>query len=660
MKRLATPLMAVTIFLLNLWLNGPLFMHGELPFRGSIEGGYVAMARFVSEHPNPWGWNPFQYCGQPTQFMYVPALPYLTALVAWLAPHASLAYVYRAIVSLATCLGPVTVFFFALYFTRSRWWAFLAALAYGFISPSYALFPAVEQDRGVVQLPWRIQVLAKYGEGPHNTGLTLLPPALLGLWLAARSRGYPQILVAAVLLAAIPLTNWVAAFGLAISCALFLLAGWGEPEFRVGRVLAAAGLAYPLASFWLTPSFIRTISFNWPVDSFGYQLRQKQQLLMAGLTIGVVLVRLAFRWFRGSFYFCFVTLGAFAFGWIATAFYIYGVDTIPESRRYAIEFELFVALALAEGLRLALRNPNQTVRICAVGTAGVLLLVGLPQLWAYATEGWERWRPEPREDTLEYRLAGWLARHPTEGRVFASGGMRFRLNSWFDIPQVAGGFDTGLRNRAVYELGYRIRTGAAVRPGHESEDTLLGLKALGAAQVVVHGPKSREYYRDFVRPERVAGALPAVFREEDDAIYGLPPRPLANLVKPEELPDRDASTRPWALGPYVAALEDASRPALRVRWADPGRLTVDGPVPEGHLVTVRVNADPGWRATADGRPIGMTQDGLGFIVLHPAAASGAHLELQYRRTAEQRIMAGLSALAWLAALGALGWRRRTE
>ena len=62
MKRWATSAMALTIFLLNLWLNGPLFMAGELPFRGSIEGGYVAMARFIAGHPNPWGWNPFPFC----------------------------------------------------------------------------------------------------------------------------------------------------------------------------------------------------------------------------------------------------------------------------------------------------------------------------------------------------------------------------------------------------------------------------------------------------------------------------------------------------------------------------------------------------------------------------------------------------------------------
>ena len=73
-------------------------------------------------------------------------------------------------------------------------------------------------------------------------------------------------------------------------------------------------------------------------------------------------------------------MGAFVFGYIATVFYVYGIDTIPESRRYAIEFEFFVALALVEALRLALRSTNSTMRLCAMGAAGVMLLVGAPQL----------------------------------------------------------------------------------------------------------------------------------------------------------------------------------------------------------------------------------------------------------------------------------------
>jgi hypothetical protein len=656
-KRLATPLLVLAIFLLNVCLNLPLFMPGELPFRGSIERGYVSIARFVFAHPNPWGWDPFQYCGIPTRFLYVPALPYLTAFLAHLLPHVPLAIIYRGIVSAMTCLGPVTVFFFALYFTGSRRWSLAAALVYGFLSPSYGLFPAVEQDRGIVQIPWRVQVLAKYGEGPHNTALTLLPLVLLAVWLAGRRRGYPSVLVAALLLALTPLVNWVGAFALAIACVVLLVAALGEPGFRAWRVFAAGGLAYLLACFWLTPSFIKTIVFNWPTDSFAYQFGAPQRWLVAGLAFSVLLIRLLFRWLGGSFYLRFVTLAAFTFGFISTVFYIYGLDTIPESRRYAIEFELFVALGVVEAIRLAARHPNQTVRLCAIGTAAAGLLAGTPQIWAYATQGWSPWAPTSRKASIEYHLARWMAQHPPEGRVFATGGMRFRINSWFDIPQVGGGFDTGLRNRVPWDFADNIRMAKDMRPGHETQDTLLQLKAMGTEYVVVHGPKSREYYRDFVRPERVS-ALPAVYREEDDTIYALPARPLANWLSPEELPGKDAPTRPWVLEPYIAALEDPARPALQTRWLGADTLVIDGAAPPGRLVAVRVNADPGWQAFQDGRAIPIEIDNLGFMVLRPAAAAATHIELRYRATAEPRIMAALSAFSWMAALAALFlWRK---
>jgi hypothetical protein len=661
MKRLWTPLAALVILGLNLWLNGPLFMHGDLPFRGSIEAGYVATARFISAHPNPWGWDPLQYCGIPTRFLYVPALPYLTALTVRLTPHVPLDYTYRAMVSLATCLGPVTLFLFALFFTRSRRWSLLAALAYSFLSPSYGLFPAVEKDRGIVQLPWRIQVLAKYGEGPHNTALMLMPLVLLAVWLAATKRGYPRILAAALLLALTPLVNWVGAFALAIACVLLLLAGLGERGFRIAPVCAAGGLGYLLACFWLTPGFIRTIVFNWPTDSYAYQFGTPQHWLVAGLIASVLALRLLFRWTRASFYLCFVTLAAFTFGWIATYFYLGGYDTIPESRRYAIEFELFLALALVEAIRLGAGHANQTVRLCAIGTALMLLLAGTPQLWAYVNEGWSRWKPAPREDSIEFHLARWLADHPPEGRVFASGGMRFRMDSWFDIPQVGGGFETGLQNRVPWDLSYRVRTARGLEAGRETADTLLMLKAMSTQYVVIHGPQSREYYRDFLRPERIAAVLPAVYHEEDDTIYALPPRPLANLASPEELPGKDPADHPQALAPYVAAMEDAARPRLRTAWRGATTLDIEGAVDAGRLVVVRMNADPGWHAAQDGRAIPIEADNLGFMVLRPAASAATRIELQYRVGAEPWIMAAISALAWMGALAALFlWRKRSD
>jgi hypothetical protein len=634
-KRLATPLLALAIFLLNVWLNAPLFMAGDLPFPGSIERGYVGMARFVSQYPSPWGWNPYPYCGLPTQFMYVPGLPYFTALWIRLLPNVTPDTIYRTIVSLMTCLGPVTLFLMALHLTCNRKWAFIAAVSYSLISPSYALFPAVEKDRGVAQLPWRIQVLAKYGEGPHNTALTLLPLALVALFRAATEYGYRRIFIAAVVLAAIPLCNWVGAFALAISSVILLLAAWGEPKFQYRSTLAAAGLAYLLACFWLTPSFIKTIAFNWPVDSFAYHLKQEQVWLLAGMLGGALAIRVAFRVFRGSTYFCMVTLGAFVFGWVATAFYVYGLDTIPESRRYAVEFELFAALAIVEALRLAVRNPNSTVRMCAWGAAGVMLLVGSPQLYAYVAQGYS-WRPAAPEKTIEYRLGQWMAQHPPQGRVFASGGMRFRLNSWFDLPQVGGGFETGLQNRVPYDLSYDIRA------GHDANAALLELTALDAQYVVIHGPKSKEYYRDFQRPERIAVSLPAVYHIEDDTIYALPARPMAHIATREELAG--------SLAGYVGGIEDTGRPALQTKWLDAGALDIDGPSADRYPIAVQVNADPGWRATQDGRDLAMESDHLGFIVLMPRASANTHVELRYHGTLEQRLMACLSALAWVGAL----------
>jgi hypothetical protein len=385
------------------------------------------------------------------------------------------------------------------------------------------------------------------------------------------------------------------------------------------------------------------------VDSFAYRLGPQQVWALSGMMAGALIVRLLFRWLRGSFYLCLATLGAFVFGWISTVFYIYGVDTIPESRRYAIEFEFFLALALVEGLRLTLNSSNQTVRMCAIGSGGVLLLAGLPQLSAYATQGWQPWRPLAPETTIEYQLARWIAQHPPAGRVSASGGLRFRLNSWFDIEQVGGGFETGLRNRVPVDLARDILAGG---------DPLMALKTLGAEYVVVHGPKSREYYRDFVRPERMAAVLQPVYHTEDDTIYALPPRPLAHLMRPEEIPDTDVREHHEALTRYVAAIDDRARPALQTRWIGAGTLEMTGAAPPGHLVAIQVNADPGWRATQDGREINITQDRLGFVVLHPTPAAATRIELGFHGTIEQRITAVVSALAWLWVLWV--WGRRTQ
>jgi hypothetical protein len=654
---------ATAIFAVNVLLNLPLFMRGDSPYRDSIELGYAGMARFVTENPSMWGWNPLQYCGLPVQFMYVPALQYATAAFSWIS-RGDPVYIYRLLTATAACLGPVTMYLFVRYFTKSRGWAAAAALVYTFFSPSYGLIRQVDRDRGLAYLPWRLHVLTKYGEGPHNAGLMLLPLAWISTWSAATRTQYWRIFACAVIFVLITLTNWVAGLALAFSSAMLLLAAYrapDTPDFRYGRAIAAAGLAYLLACFWLTPSFIHTIAFNWPADAFNYKLQATQQQLLGGFAAGLLLVRLVAAWLRWPFFESFIALCVFGFGYVVVFFYSYGISTVPESRRYALEFEAFAVLTLIAFLRFCVVARNEIRLICATGVLAGLMIAGVPQIRKYVTQGWEIWKPVPLESTTEYQLAQEIASLRPEGRVLATGGLRFRMNAWHDLQQVGGSFESGLRNRTPVHFAYHIRTGQDTPPGLEVPFAIMEMKALGVEYVVVHGPKSDEHYRDYRNPRKFDGVLEKVLDvgsdEDDDFVYRVPYRGLAHLIRENERPGgafRDQLTQ------YVAALEDPSRPRLSMRWASKRDIEITGPVPEGMLVNVLVTQDDGWEATQDGIPAAITRGPLGFMYVSARPAAQSVIKLHYNGTIEQRLMAVISGLAWISAVLALrGSRKRS-
>lgn len=654
---------AAALFALNAGLYGVLFLPGESPYRDSIEAGYASMGRFFALHPSPWGWNPLQYCGLPAQFWYLPVVPYLTALWIHLLPFLKEEHVFRLVVTAATCLGPATLFIFAFFFTRSLRWALLPAALLTFFSPSYFYFAAVNTDRGGAQVPWRMQTLIKYGEGPHNTALTLLPLALVALVLAGAGRKYRQILVAAILLASIALTNWVGAMSLGWCSLMLLLTLAGsvmETGFLVRRTLAAAGLAYLLACFWLTPTFIWTTAFNWPTDAFNYQMRDAQRLLLAGLLAGVALIRLLFVWIPKQRYLCFLMLCFFSFAYVVCCHYWFDQGPIPESRRYALEAEMFLFLLLAELLRQAMRGPI-LLRGVALGVAAFALSQGASQVKGYLARGWSFLKPFPREQSVEYQTASFIASRNPRGRIFVTGGTRFRWNSWFDLPQVGGTFESGLRNRASIHLRYAITSGLGSSPESRGPNTIRLLRALGVEYVGVHGQDSREHYRDLKHPGKFEGLLEKL-RDGADRVYRLPFAGYANLVHPEELPPRLPVGEETGLAEgYVAAMDDPARPLLRSTWLDNSRIEIRGAIPDGMLITVRVAYDEGWQAWQDGRPLAVAEDTLEFLLLKPVPSRDSRILLAYAPTAEAKGFAALSAAAWLASvapLAAAGLRKR--
>jgi hypothetical protein len=282
-----------------------------------------------------------------------------------------------------------------------------------------------------------------------------------------------------------------------------------------------------------------------------------------------------------------------------------------------------------------------------------MLLMGAGQAWTHLTQGWAKWRPVPKEQAIEYRAARWLAQQSLTGRVLVSGGLRYRLNSWFDVPQAGGAWESGLDNRVPVDLAYQLRTGIGSQPGKRVSDALIEMKAMAVQYLAIHEAGSREYYRDTVQPADFA-VLPVAWREENDVIYSISQPSLAHVVYRAELPKYRV---PWSMAPLVSAFDDPQRPRLTAAWQDQNTLRISGAVPTGGLVYIHVSHHPGWQATQDGRAIGLEKDALGFMVAKAQPAPQSTMELRFRGTTEQRAMAAISALAWITALAAL-FRRR--
>ena len=322
----------------------PLFLPGELPFRGSIGAGYASMAPVRRRAPQPVGLESDPVL-RPADAVHLPAgADLLAAALDRLFPTDA-DYTWRLLTATLTCLGPSTLYLFVRFFTRSRGWALATALAYTFFSPLYGLVRTIDKDRGLVQLPWRIQVFAKYGEGPHNAGLTLLPRGadrrlggrhrtpLLAHFRLRRAAGFHHS------------DQLGGRAGAGVVLPVF--ACWpvlARPEFRAWRMLAAAGLAWLLAAFWLTPSVIRTILFNWPQDAFGYVAEDGNRRSPHSVSPWrYVAVRYALLHEPAA---PFIPASSRSPRWFSAGPSSGTTGSpsslIPESRRYAVEFEFFL------------------------------------------------------------------------------------------------------------------------------------------------------------------------------------------------------------------------------------------------------------------------------------------------------------------------------
>lgn len=645
---LRRPLLWLSLALLglNVALAWRLFHTEYLSQMGTMEGVYIAYARYARDHWPDLAWCRFWYAGLPFQNAYVPGLHYTVAAASALArisPAAALHFV----VALMYSLGPVTLFWMALRLTGSLSGSFCAAVAYSLMSPSAFLAPEIHLDLGSLFYAQRLHTLVAYSDSPHVTSLTLLPFAILALDVALARRRALWYVLAALALAAVPLTNWPGAIVLAFAVLAYGLTLAGGARSRL-LIVGLAVLGYCFVAPWMPPSTILKTQADTQILDPVNRFTPHHLLYVAALVAGTLLLLRLFKIGRGlPRYLRFFLLFFFYMGAITLSKYWFGIIILAQAHRFHLAMEMALTLSVVFTLRLS--TSEWPVLRKALTT--IFVVFCLFQFVQYRLYARKLIRGIDITRTSEYKTAMWFDQHMREGRVMVPGSTTFWLNAFTDTPQMTGCCEQGVVNQTIRAANYGITTDLTAE-NRAFENSLLWFKALGVRAVAVSGPRSTEVYKPFFHPGKFEGRLPVLWRDGDDVIYEVPgPYSLAHAIYEKDLvqrrPIHGVDTAP--LVPYVAAV---TRPdaLMALHWLNNETIRIDGNLQPNQLVSVQVTAHPGWHAAVGGSPRRVFPDKLGFLTVAPQCAGPCTINLHYDGGAEMQIARWLQLAALIGAL----------
>jgi hypothetical protein len=622
----------------------------------SVEGYFIAIARYISGHWGDFSWFPLWHCGMPYADTYVPLLHLLVAATASLG-HISAARAYHGVTGVTYALGAPALYWMAVRLGAPRGAALLSALGYSLFSPSTLLMANVVRDLGGYGYGRRLQVLTAWGEGPHVTAMTLLPVVILALQNALVKRTGRAMALAALSIALVFLTNIPGSMALAVAVFCWICAQPRDRLRAAWRVAAtASALAYGVACFGVPPSSMFRVGANVGDMHRGFSnslhygplplLAVLGAVAAAGFVLAGTRLPLTVR-----FAILFGTLtGAMAATARSETF-----ELLPQVGRLHLEFEMGASLLLGcAAWALYTLFPRWT--------RPVLLAIYLGPLFIQ----WGNYRERAHGDILradlekhsEYTSARWLDANLHGGRVYVTGSTAFWLNAFTTTPQLIGCCDQGQSMPVLNEAPYKVNT--AVNPAI-TEEGINWLRALGVQAMVVNGPTSTDEYKDIRAPERFDGVLPLLHRENGDSIYSVLPlgASLAHVVRPEELvPHHARGNFAYAdILKYAQATVDAARPPATFEWRGGGRARIHANLHPDDVLSVQVAWFPGWKATVHGERVAISADGMGFIVIQPRCQGDCVIDLAWTGRGDLPISAAVS-LASLGLLGFLALRAR--
>ena len=606
---------SVLLFALNFFVCHELFFTEYTDRVSSGDSNFISISRYMLDHWRDSAWWPIWYNGIPGHDSYPPLLHAIVALLAAV-ERISPALAHHQFATVVYALAPVGIFLLAERLSASMGTAIAAALSFSLVCPSTLLLPSARLNAGGWFGPWRLCVLGAYGDAPHMFGFALIPFAILALDTALKRRRPIHYLVAAFLMAAILLTNWLGSVALACSVVAWLLAttNTGADISRWAMTALIASSAYLLACPWIPPSTLKVIAAGGQVDDADFRADVQQfpvrALVLAAILLGLKYVLRRRKATPAIQFAIFLVLlpGSFPllFEWT-------GIALLPTPHRYVWEMDFAICLLAAMLAAAFLKKfPKKVTWIAAV----LALMLG-----AYNLRAWRHYavaliKPIDMTTTIEYKTAAWLKRNYPGSRVFAIGTVAYWLNNFTDVPQVSGGFDPGTptpQDRTALKL---------ISKTDSPETTLLWLRAFAADLAVVGGPRTLAPFRTFNAPGRFDQFATKVWSDGDDFIYLIPrrSRSLAQVVR-----RGDAA----AIDRYVSALEDNSLPKAAFTWQSEHSATVSALVPEGDVLSIQITWNPGWHASVNGLPRRIEKDGLGLMTIDPVCAGACHVALDY-------------------------------
>ena len=699
------------LFLLFAAFLWPYFKHKYTDQWPSIESTFISDARFLVAHwPHPQ-WQPLWYTGTRFDYIYPPALRYGTAILSkifgWWTVKA-----YHFYTLFFYCLGIAGVYFLVRVGGRSRAAGYLAALAAGLMSPSFLFMKNMRGDSGPF-VPVRFGVLIRYGEGPHITALCLLPFALAFAWRALEARRYGSLALSAIFCAAVLSNNFYGATSLAIFFPLLLWSFWAtrrEPR-RIAPALAIPLLAYGLTAFWLTPSYLRITLHNMQYVS---QKGSVWSFALAGITVaifafaslrwgrqrrvsgtpapppapspseplpvevsGMQMGKLG-AWV-GSIpppappapeptvaaipvmpvgeapipplptrpdrtWAIFVAGSVIFFALNVLGNYYLNFRVMGEPGRLVPELDLVLILGAMLFLEWLWRHRGPWPKLAVA----VVAAVAFATTFGYIKQSQQIIRPWPDYRTrVEYRVTDWLWRNLPDARVCTSGTVRFWFDTWHDLNEVGGGSEQGLLNPVVPDTLWEIDEGT------DPQYSLLWFKALGVDLMYVAHADSEEPYKDVTHPDRFS-SWPVVWDDgQGNSLYSTQ-RLYAPRVRIVQTARLNAMKRPRTnedleyLAPYVETVEQGPPATLERQGTD--AMLVRARLDAGQSLLVQETWDPAWRASADGQPLAVRKDPMGFMVVDPPPGDRT-VRLEFVMPLENRVGWALTALALLALAG---------